>query len=88
MSDVPVQACKLIMALYRNVIRIFSLHFPGGNLDMSKGLSLWFAISSIALLSASAMTISYNGWLAAMLGVLSILNIGWGFVIKSKRRRS
>lgn len=55
---------------------------------MSKGLSLWFAISSIVLLSAAAMTISYNGWLAMLLGILSILNIGWGFIVKSKRRGS
>ena len=49
---------------------------------MSKGLSLWFAVSSIVLLTASAISISYNGFLAVGLA-LSILNIGWGFIIKS-----
>lgn len=55
---------------------------------MSKALSLWFAVSSILLLAASAISISYNGFLAVGLGLLSILNIGWGFIIKAKRRPS
>lgn len=55
---------------------------------MSKGLSLWFALSSIVLLTACAMMISTNWLIAVGLGILSILNIGWGFVIKSKRKPS
>lgn len=55
---------------------------------MSKGLSLWFAVSSIVLLAAAAISISHNAFLAVGLGILSILNIGWGFIIKSKRRPS
>ncbi|GIO32030.1 MULTISPECIES: hypothetical protein [Paenibacillus] len=55
---------------------------------MSKGLSLWFACSSILLLGACAIAISYNGWIALLLGVLAICNIGWGFVIKAKKNRS
>ncbi|WP_458124037.1 hypothetical protein [Paenibacillus sp. Z3-2] len=54
---------------------------------MSKGLSLWFAFSSIILLAVTAVTISYSGWLAALLFVLSIANIGWGFVIRAKKER-
>ncbi|MBT2283383.1 hypothetical protein J7E78_07515 [Paenibacillus polymyxa] len=54
---------------------------------MSKGLSLWFAFSSIILLAVTAITISYSGWLAALLFVLSIANIGWGFVIRAKKER-
>ncbi|MGN7358778.1 hypothetical protein ACTHPF_11825 [Paenibacillus sp. SAF-054] len=54
---------------------------------MSKGLSLWFACSSILLLGAAAVCISYNGWLALLVGVLAICNIGWGFVIKAKQNR-
>lgn len=52
---------------------------------MSKGLSLWFAFSSILLLTVSAIMISYSGWFAALLFVLSIANIGWGFVIRAKK---
>ncbi|MDQ0496309.1 MULTISPECIES: hypothetical protein [Paenibacillus] len=55
---------------------------------MSKGLSLWFAVSSIALLTAAAISISYSAWLAILLGFLSVGNIGWGFVIKARLRRS
>ncbi|WP_339297979.1 hypothetical protein MKY92_24710 [Paenibacillus sp. FSL R5-0623] len=54
---------------------------------MSKGLSLWFAFSSILLLTVSAIMISYSGWFAALLFVLSIANIGWGFVIRAKKER-
>jgi hypothetical protein len=54
---------------------------------MSKGLSLWFAFSSIVLLTITAISISYNGWLAALLFVLSMANIVWGFVIRSKKER-
>ncbi|OMF11509.1 hypothetical protein BK131_21425 [Paenibacillus amylolyticus] len=54
---------------------------------MSKGLSLWFAFSSIILLAVTAITISYSGWLAALLFILSMANIGWGFVIRAKKER-
>ncbi|PQP80980.1 hypothetical protein C0Q44_24910 [Paenibacillus sp. PCH8] len=54
---------------------------------MSKGLSLWFAFSSIILLAVTAIMISYSGWLASLLFVLSIANIGWGFVIRAKKER-
>lgn len=55
---------------------------------MSKGLSLWFAVSSIILLSAAAITISHNVFIAIALGIISVFNIGWGFIIKARRRRS
>ena len=55
---------------------------------MSKGLSLWFAVSSIVLLSAAAIFISHNIWTALGLGVLTVFNIGWGFIVKAKKRRS
>ncbi|WP_169774234.1 hypothetical protein [Paenibacillus durus] len=57
---------------------------------MSKGLSLWFAISSILLLAAASIAISYRLWAALLLGalcVLCVLNIGWGFIIKARRER-
>ncbi|NMO95607.1 hypothetical protein [Paenibacillus lemnae] len=55
---------------------------------MGKGLSLWFAVSSIILLSAASIMISQNIWIAAALGVLTLLNIGWGFIVKAKHGRS
>ncbi|MDR9748766.1 hypothetical protein [Paenibacillus taichungensis] len=54
---------------------------------MSKGLSLWFAFSSIMLLAVTAIMISYSGWLATLLFVVSVANIGWGFVIRAKKER-
>ncbi|WP_411343685.1 hypothetical protein ACE3MZ_19055 [Paenibacillus sp. WLX1005] len=54
---------------------------------MSKILSAWFAFSSIILLLFCAVAISYSAWLAILLGVVAIGNIGWGFVIKAKQQR-
>ncbi|WP_042199777.1 hypothetical protein [Paenibacillus camerounensis] len=54
---------------------------------MGKGLSLWFSISSILILTAASVSISYNLWLALLLGLLCILNIGWGFILKARLRR-
>ncbi|WP_379130406.1 hypothetical protein [Paenibacillus sp. sgz500958] len=54
---------------------------------MSKGLSLWFASSSILILTAASISISYNIWLALLLGAVCILNIGWGFIIKARLRK-
>lgn len=54
---------------------------------MSKGLALWFACSSIALLTAMAISISLNAWLALLFGLLSFFNMGFGFIMKAKLRR-
>ncbi|AWV35677.1 hypothetical protein MHH60_23555 [Paenibacillus sp. FSL H7-0716] len=54
---------------------------------MSKGLSLWFACSSILILTAASIAISYSFWLALLLGFLCVLNIGWGFILKARIRR-
>ncbi len=54
---------------------------------MGKGLSLWFSCSSILLLTAASISISSNIWLALLLGVLCIVNIGWGFILKARLRR-
>ncbi|MGM1050070.1 MAG: hypothetical protein ACQEXX_28660 [Bacillota bacterium] len=55
---------------------------------MSKGLSLWFAVSSIILMTAASISISHNILLAIGLGILTVFNIGWGFIIKARSRRS
>ncbi|UHA75878.1 hypothetical protein KIK04_06050 [Paenibacillus sp. 481] len=54
---------------------------------MSKGLALWFACSTIVLLTALSITISHNGWLALLFGVLAFCNTGFGFAVKAKQRR-
>lgn len=54
---------------------------------MSKGLSLWFALSSILLLAAASIALSYRLWMALLLGALCVLNIGWGFIIKARSER-
>jgi hypothetical protein len=82
--------CKLARLLWLAYICLF-LKFNIQKLEvftMSKGLSLWFAVSSIVLLTAAAISISYSAWLAISLGLLSVGNIGWGFVVKARQRRS
>ncbi|WP_151737190.1 DUF5325 family protein [Paenibacillus tengchongensis] len=54
---------------------------------MGKGLSLWFAVSSIALLTAASISISFNIWLVLLFSLLCVLNIGWGFILKARLRR-
>ncbi|MFX3632098.1 MAG: DUF5325 family protein [Candidatus Pristimantibacillus sp.] len=54
---------------------------------MSKGLSLLFAVLSIILMSAMAISISYNIWLVLLFGVLTLLMIGFGFITKARLRR-
>ncbi|WP_410515305.1 hypothetical protein PaeBR_06765 [Paenibacillus sp. BR2-3] len=56
----------------------------GNRKFMGKGLSLWFACSSILILTAASIAISYNVWVALMLGAVCILNIGWGFIVKAR----
>lgn len=55
---------------------------------MNKGLSLWFAVSSIIILAVAAIAITYSGWIALLLTALGVCNIGWGFVLKAKRRKA
>ncbi|MFD0675094.1 DUF5325 family protein [Cohnella sp. GCM10027633] len=54
---------------------------------MSKSLSLFFACASVALMLATAFSISENGWLAALFGLLTLAVIGWGFTLKARRSR-
>jgi len=54
---------------------------------MGKGLSLWFACSSILILTAASIAISYNIWISLLLGAACVLNIGWGFIIKARQSR-
>ncbi|WP_308638521.1 hypothetical protein [Paenibacillus silvisoli] len=54
---------------------------------MSKRMSLFFAVFSVLLMSATAISISYNGWLAALFFLLTIGSIGTGFVVGAKMRR-
>jgi hypothetical protein len=54
---------------------------------MSKLLSLWFAVSSVILMGATAIMISHNGWISILLALLTICNIGFGFIVKARTRR-
>ncbi|GGD75431.1 DUF5325 family protein [Paenibacillus nasutitermitis] len=54
---------------------------------MPKSIALFFAVFSVLLMSATAIAISYNGWIAALLFVLMICSIGLGFVVSAKMKR-
>ena len=51
---------------------------------MSKTLSLLFAVLSVIGMLATAFSISYNGWLALLFGVVTLVVMGLGFVVKAK----
>ncbi|MFC4809141.1 DUF5325 family protein [Paenibacillus sp. GCM10023250] len=54
---------------------------------MSKPMALFFAIFSVLLMCATAISISYSGWLALLFFVLTIFSIGTGFIVNAKMRR-
>ncbi|CAM3611227.1 MULTISPECIES: hypothetical protein [Saccharibacillus] len=54
---------------------------------MNKGLALWFAVSSMALVTLCAILINESAWLALGVGVVAVLNIGWGFITKARIQR-
>lgn len=54
---------------------------------MSKTASLLFAVTSVIWMCATAISISYNVWLAILFGVLTVATIGAGFVWKARSRR-
>ncbi|QHT60002.1 sodium/proton-translocating pyrophosphatase [Paenibacillus lycopersici] len=54
---------------------------------MSKPMALFFSIFSVLLMCATAISISYNGWLAALCFLLTICSIGAGFIVNAKMRR-
>lgn len=51
---------------------------------MSKPLGLLFAVISMLLLLGTAISLDYNGWLAAGFAVLSFVFVGWGFSLKAR----
>ncbi|ANY65271.1 hypothetical protein SAMN04487969_12434 [Paenibacillus algorifonticola] len=54
---------------------------------MSKPLSLLFAVVAVLLMSATAISMSYNAWLALLFAVLTLFSIGAGFIVKARLRR-
>ncbi|MDQ6419817.1 hypothetical protein RB620_10275 [Paenibacillus sp. LHD-117] len=54
---------------------------------MSKSLSMFFAVLSVLLMSATAVSISYSGWFVLLFGLLSLFSIGAGFIVKARLRR-
>jgi len=51
---------------------------------MSKTASLLFAVTAVILMLATGVAISHNGWLAALLFVLTFTVIGAGFIFRAK----
>ncbi|MBH5319185.1 DUF2244 domain-containing protein [Paenibacillus sp. GSMTC-2017] len=54
---------------------------------MSKSLSIFFASLSILFMSATAISISHNGWLVLLFSLLSLFSVGAGFIVKARLRR-
>ncbi|MHA6483075.1 hypothetical protein ACX1C1_14370 [Paenibacillus sp. strain BS8-2] len=54
---------------------------------MSKSLSMFFAVLSILFMSATAISIVYNGWFVLLFALLSLFSIGTGFIVKARLRR-
>ncbi|UVI31701.1 DUF5325 family protein [Paenibacillus spongiae] len=54
---------------------------------MPKPLALFFAVFSVLLMSATAVAISYNGWIAALLFILTLCSIVIGFIVSAKMKR-
>ncbi|MBO7745169.1 DUF5325 family protein [Paenibacillus sp. MWE-103] len=54
---------------------------------MSKPMALFFAVFSVLLMCATAISISYSGWLALLFFVLTVFSIGAGFIVSAKMRR-
>ncbi|WP_168123727.1 DUF5325 family protein [Paenibacillus sp. HB172176] len=54
---------------------------------MSKSLSLFFAVLSVLFMSATAVSISYNGWYVLLFSILFLLSTATGFIVKARLRR-
>jgi hypothetical protein len=54
---------------------------------MNKTAALLFAVTSVLGMCATAFSISYNTWLAVLFGVLTIIIMGLGFVVKARGSR-
>lgn len=54
---------------------------------MSKTASLLFALAAVAMMTATSIAITYNGWLAVLFFLLTFVVIGAGFIYKARRRR-
>lgn len=53
---------------------------------MPKSLSLAFALLAVGFMSATAVSLSHNAWLALLFFFLTLFNIVLGFVVKAKYR--
>lgn len=55
---------------------------------MNKGLALYFAVMGTLLLAATAGSLSFHhAGVTILLATLTILHIGFGFVIKARLRK-
>jgi hypothetical protein len=46
-----------------------------------------FAVVSMLLMAVTAISISYNGWLAVLMFLLTICSIAAGFITKARLRK-
>jgi len=54
---------------------------------MPKSSALLFAILGVLMMIATAVSLTYSGWLAALFFVLTLTVIASGFIYKARRRR-
>ncbi|MNZ80769.1 hypothetical protein D3C78_994150 [compost metagenome] len=54
---------------------------------MSKTLSLLFSVTAIIFMSAMSIAISHSGWLVLLFGLLTLLTIGAGFIVRARLRK-
>jgi uncharacterized membrane protein len=72
----------------KNVLLFQKLCQKGGQPRMNKGLALLFAICGTALLTSISYSISIgNVWLVLLFSIVSLLFIGFGFIVKARQRR-
>jgi NADH:ubiquinone oxidoreductase subunit 6 (subunit J) len=54
---------------------------------MPKLQALFFAVLGVLMMIATAVSLSYNGWLAALFLILTLFVIGAGFIYKARLRK-
>jgi len=54
---------------------------------MPKSSALLFAVLGVLMMIATAVSLSYSGWLAALFLVLTLAVIASGFIYKARRRK-
>ncbi|MGG1312214.1 MULTISPECIES: DUF5325 family protein [Cohnella] len=55
---------------------------------MRKSVAWLLSVTAVVWMTATAITLEYNGWLALLFFVLCCCTIGFGFAVKSRSRRN